>query len=170
MNTQPTTNLDPRLPSLFARATVERHGTIIAGSYLLTRVTSSRTSTEKTNMKNDSGRTTNDLSLQLPSSPPGERIVHTQNSVERNRPQNKYLKPFKSRAELGGQLDPRINKGGRPKGMSKAYTRWLAEVDPATGESNADKLAKAQIARACNPKDPGSTAAAREIRKATEGD
>ena len=30
---------------------------------------------------------------------------HTQNSVER--PQNRHLKPFKSRAELNGQLDPR---------------------------------------------------------------
>jgi hypothetical protein len=37
----------------------------------------------------------------------------TQNSVER--PQNRHLKPFKSRGELGGKLDPRIDAGGRPK-------------------------------------------------------
>jgi hypothetical protein len=38
---------------------------------------------------------------------------HTLNSV--GRPQNRHLKPFKSRAELNGQLDPRINVRGRPK-------------------------------------------------------
>jgi hypothetical protein len=39
------------------------------------------------------------------------------------RPQNRHLKPFKSRRELGGELDPRINVGGRPKGMSKGLLR-----------------------------------------------
>jgi hypothetical protein len=51
---------------------------------------------------------------------------HTQNSsVER--PQNRHLKPFKSRAELNGQLDPRINPGGRPKIIGQTLTQRLLE-------------------------------------------
>jgi hypothetical protein len=43
---------------------------------------------------------------------------HTQNCVER--PQNRHLKPFKRRAELSGQLDPRIKLAGRPKLFTEA--------------------------------------------------
>jgi len=73
------------------------------------------------------------LLLKLPSFPSKNRrqepAAHTQNSVERERPQNKHLKPFKSRAELGGQLDPRINKGGRPKIMREQTAAYLEEKD-----------------------------------------
>jgi hypothetical protein len=48
---------------------------------------------------------------------------HTQNSVER--PQNRHLKPFKSRAELNGQIDPRINIGGRPKVLTESLAKEL---------------------------------------------
>jgi hypothetical protein len=48
---------------------------------------------------------------------------HTQNSVER--PQNRHLKPFKSRAALNGQIDPRINIGGRPKVLRESLAKEL---------------------------------------------
>ena len=64
---------------------------------------------------------------------------HSQNSVKRERPQNKNLKPFKSRAELGGELDPRINVGGRPKILREETAKWLAERDK-TGKTNARKI------------------------------
>ena len=65
--------------------------------------------------------------------------AHTQNSVKCERPQNKHLKPFKSRAALGGELDPRINVGGRPKILREETAKWLAERDK-TGRMNARKI------------------------------
>ena len=66
-------------------------------------------------------------------------VGHTQNSVKRQRPQNKHLKPFKSRAELGGELDTRINVGGRPKILRQETAKWLAERDK-IGKTNARKI------------------------------
>ena len=72
---------------------------------------------------------------------------------------------FKSKEELGGALDPKINVGGRPKLLSGAYKEWLAEED-ARGLTNAKRVAVSQGNRAAN----GFTDAAREIRSATEGE
>lgn len=89
-------------------------------------------------MKNDGLGATKDLSIQLSSFHSESRDLHTQNSAKRDRPQNKYLKPFKSRAELGGALDPRINKGGRPKLLREETAKWMEEMDE-TGKTNARK-------------------------------
>lgn len=63
------------------------------------------------------------------------------------------------------------NPGGRARHVSRAYIKHLETVvDEETGETNADKIAKAQIKKAYSEKDDGSTAAAREIRQATETD
>jgi len=95
-----------------------------------------------------------------------EPAVHTQNSVKRERPQNKHLKPFKSRAELGGQLDPRINKGGRPKIAREETAAWLEKRDK-TGKTNARKMVEALGAIAiAGGRD--SVSAFREIRQIVE--
>lgn len=66
---------------------------------------------------------------------------------------------------------PSPNPGGRAKHVSRAYIKHLETVvDKETGETNADLIAKEQIRKASSAKDDGSTAAAREIRQATEGD
>lgn len=60
------------------------------------------------------------------------------------------------------------NPGGRPKGLSDAYKEWLAAVnanDP-LGRTNAQLGAMAIGLEMLK----GDTAAAREIRSATEGD
>ena len=75
----------------------------------------------------------------VPEKEASQPVGHTQNSVKRERPQNKQLKPFKSRAELGGELDPRINVGGRPKILREETAKWLAERDK-TGKTNARKI------------------------------
>lgn len=92
--------------------------------------------------------------------------VHTQNSVKRERPQNKHLKPFKSRAELGGQLDPRINKGGRPKIAREETAAWLQECDE-NGKTNARKMVEALGSIAIGG-GPDSVSAFREIRRTVE--
>jgi hypothetical protein len=53
--------------------------------------------------------------------------IHAHNNVDR--PQNKHLKPFRSRAELGGKLDPRINVRGRPKIIFEETAQWLQQKD-----------------------------------------
>ncbi len=61
------------------------------------------------------------------------------------------------------------NPDGRPKLLTGAYTAMLAEVDPKTGLNRAQQLAEAGYVRALSI-ESGGTAAAREIRQATEGD
>ncbi len=61
------------------------------------------------------------------------------------------------------------NPGGRPKLLTGAYTAMLAEVDEDSGKTHAEILAEAGYVRALSLL-PGGTAAAREIRQATEGD
>jgi hypothetical protein len=111
-----------------------------------------------------------ELTLKLPNSPdekePLQLVAHTLNSVECQRPQNKYLKPFKSRAELGGQLDPRINKGGRPKIVKEETAKWLEETD-AKGVTNARKMVEAMGALA-QKQLRHSVSAFREIRQIVE--
>lgn len=80
---------------------------------------------------------------------------HTHNSVER--PQNRHLKPFKSRRELNGQLDPRINIGGRPKSIREETAAWLEETDR-HGVTNARKVVESVGKLACSGR-PGSVAA-----------
>lgn len=71
---------------------------------------------------------------------------------------------FKSRAELGGALDPRINVGGRPKLLGESYAAWLAKTNP-DGTSRAEAVALAMGMEAIK----GNVRAAREMREATEG-
>lgn len=61
------------------------------------------------------------------------------------------------------------NPGGRPKLLTGAYTKMLAEVDEETGMTKAELIARAGFVRSVSVF-PGGTAAAREIRQATEGD
>ena len=102
-----------------------------------------------------------------------------QKSVPHSRhkkPRNPYPKlppvehRFKSRAELGGALDPRINRSGRIGAtlMSAAYKAWLAEVNAndRQGRTNAEIGAAAMGVEMFR----GNVQAAREIRSATEGD
>ncbi len=75
---------------------------------------------------------------------------------------------FKSKAELGGKLDPHINAGGRPK-WAGVYYEYLKEIDPDTGLDNQRTIAKNMIKKAksdCRD----SVNAAKEIRAATDGD
>lgn len=85
------------------------------------------------------------------------------------------LQPFKRKADNGGELDPRINVGGRPKGLSEAYRRYLdAPANPKfvaalegwgeTPRTNADLIA----ARAMLDAVSGNAQTMREIRAATE--
>ena len=71
---------------------------------------------------------------------------------------------FKSRAELGGALDPRINVGGRPRLLGEAYAEWLKKPNP-DGSSRAETVALAMGTEAIK----GNVRAAREMREATEG-
>jgi len=78
------------------------------------------------------------------------------------------LQPFKSRAENGGEIDPRINQGGRPKLLGESYKDWLAKInenDPAQ-RTNAELGAMAIGLEMLK----GDVSAAREIRAATEGE
>ena len=94
-----------------------------------------------------------------------EIIAHTQNSVER--PQNRHLKPFKSRAELGGQLDPGINKGGRPKVIREETAAWLEEKDE-NGVTNARQIIES-LGKAAKMSDKGHCVGAfKEIREMVE--
>jgi hypothetical protein len=90
--------------------------------------------------------------------------VHTQNSVER--PQNRHLKHFKSRAELGGQLDPRINIGGRPKILLEESAKFLEKRDK-NGVTNARKLIE-QLHRIVMSKSKDAVAAFNALRQAAE--
>jgi hypothetical protein len=98
---------------------------------------------------------------------------HAQNSVV-ERPQNRHLKPFKSRAENNGQLDPRINVGGRPKILFEESAAYLREIDPDTGKTNARVMIEttAKLAKRINPMAPACTYGAlktlRDIAEPTE--
>jgi len=109
--------------------------------------------------------------------PNGQFQSHTQNCVER--PQNRHLKPFKSRGELGGQLDPRINIGGRPKVLTESLAKELRKkvtVCVGKGEDGkeiveeklrAECVVKALVDNACTMK-PHSVAAFRAICELAE--
>jgi hypothetical protein len=105
-----------------------------------------------------------------------EMQFHAHNCVER--PQNRHLKPFKSRAELNGRLDPRINLRGRPKIIREAYEKVLQEKTrvKVKGEDGQVKeivvpryeaMARAQVDVACSMK-PHSVAAFRAICELVE--
>ena len=96
---------------------------------------------------------------------------HTHSSVER--PQNRHLKPFKSRSELNGRLDPRINTGGRPKFFAETLAKELrkkvkVEIESEDGQKRTVKrtrvevMAERLVDTACSTK-PHSIAAARLI-------
>lgn len=101
--------------------------------------------------------------------------VSAQNSAKRAK-KNPRGKPFtsenpykfQSKAENGGEIDPRINVGGRPKGMSDAYKEWLSLVQ----ESDPQKRTNAQLGAVAIGLEmlKGDVSAAREIRAATEGE
>lgn len=97
------------------------------------------------------------------------------------------LRPFKTRAENGGELDPRINAGGRPKKIGEAYARILECVYPRelieksetyhlavtkySGGATAEiTYAEAIAIRGALGAVSGDVSAAREIRSATEGE
>lgn len=98
-----------------------------------------------------------------------------QNSAKRGK-KNPRGKPFtsdnpykfQSRAENGGQIDPRINAGGRPKLLGESYKAMLARVNESDplGRTNAELIAEALKVSAMQ----GDVSAAREIRAATEGE
>jgi hypothetical protein len=105
-----------------------------------------------------------------------QRHSHTQNSVER--PQNRHLRPFKSRSELNGQLDPRINLRGRPKFFAETLAKELrkkvkVQIETDDGQkatikkTRAELIAQALIDSACTMK-PHSVAAFRTIREIVE--
>jgi hypothetical protein len=95
--------------------------------------------------------------------------------VKPDRPQNKYIKPFqfKSREQNGGQIDPRINIGGRPKFFTETLAKELrkrvkVQMKTADGRlvtvrrTRAELIAEALIDSACTMK-PHSVAAFRTI-------
>jgi hypothetical protein len=99
--------------------------------------------------------------------PQKRSATHTQNSVVR--PQNRHLKPFKSRAELNGKLDPRINVGGRPKILYEETAKWLCETDK-TGKTNARKLIESMGEAAMRSMSPHSVAAFKAIKDTVEAE
>lgn len=106
-----------------------------------------------------------------PSSKDGLKLqsdsVGAQTSSLRPSPISGVTPPIATRWKKGHSGNP----GGRAKHVSRAYIKHLETiVDEESGETNADKIAMAQIKKASLIFDPGSTAAAREIRQATEGD
>jgi hypothetical protein len=106
-----------------------------------------------------------------------EMQFHAHNSVER--PQNRHLRPFKSRAELGGQIDPRINIGGRPKVLTESLAKELrkkVKVCVSKGEDGkeiveeklrAECVVEALVDNACT-KLPHSVSAFRAIYEIVE--
>lgn len=96
---------------------------------------------------------------------------HAHNSVKR--PQNRHLKPFKSRHELNGRLDPRINTGGRPIFFAQTLAKELRrkvkiEIESSNGQkltvkkTRAEVMAQKLVDIACSTK-PHSVGAARLI-------
>lgn len=100
--------------------------------------------------------------------------LSAQNSAKlKGKPRGKPFEPdnpykFKSKAELGGVLDPKINAGGRPKLLGESYRAMLAQVDEKDPQqrTNAERIAETLGKKARN----GDVSAAREIRSATEGE
>ena len=99
---------------------------------------------------------------------------NAQNSVKRKaKPRGKpfaagNVHAFKSREENGGQVDPRINAGGRPKLLGESYKAMLARVNETDPQkrTNAELIANAALVAALG----GDVGAMREIRSATEGE
>jgi hypothetical protein len=105
-----------------------------------------------------------------------EMQFHAHNNVER--PQNRHLKPFKSRTELNGLLDPRINVRGRPKFFAETLAKELrrkvkVQIETDGGRkltvrmTRAELIARAQVDNACTMK-PHSVAAFRTIYEIVE--
>ena len=60
------------------------------------------------------------------------------------------------------------NKGGRPRALTDAYVKWLAEKDEKTGVTGAEKIAKKMI-EVAQSDSKNNVAAAREVTRITEG-
>jgi len=105
----------------------------------------------------------------LPDALPKRQHTHdTGNSVKTDRLQNRHLKPFKSRAENGGVVDPRINMSGRPKILREESARYLVEKDK-NGITNARKMIESMGQKVLSGgKD--SVTAFRELRQTAETD
>ncbi len=108
------------------------------------------------------GEDMNDLTISLPTpnnnGGNGKKPAHVLAILKKNQ--------FKTKEELGGQLDPRINKGGRPKILKEESAQYLGEKDK-SGKTNArvmieamGELAKKQL--------PHSVGAFKEIRQTAE--
>ena len=65
----------------------------------------------------------------------------TQNSESGKQKRLANLKPFKSRKDNGGELDPRINKGGRPKLVYEETAKYLSKK--VKGKTNARRMVEA---------------------------
>lgn len=111
---------------------------------------------------------------------PPHTTFHALNCVKPERPQNKYIKrsQFKSREQNGGQIDPRINTGGRPKFFAEALAKELrkkvkVQIETEDGRSltvrktRAELIAQALVDSACTMK-PHSVAAFRTICEIVE--
>lgn len=103
--------------------------------------------------------------------PPSKRKpkskAHAENSVKkivkrRGKPRGK---PFEKGNAFAYKPGVSGNPGGRPKLLSDAYRRRLAEVNEKTGLTYAETIAIAQVKNAAK----GEVQAAKEIRAATEG-
>ena len=83
------------------------------------------------------------LFLDLPYAPhmnqPAPPFTQICESGKRKRLAN--LKPFKSRKDNGGELDPRINKGGRPKIVYEETAKYLSKK--VNGKTNARSMVEA---------------------------
>lgn len=115
-------------------------------------------------------------------------VVETRAYKPRGKPfekGNKIGNHFKSRAENNGELDPRINPGGRPRIVGDAYKSVLQSTYPIkfmtdderervieyTGNELQDITYAEQIALSVSTAAAlGDVQAAREIRQTTEGD
>ncbi len=89
----------------------------------------------------------------------------TQNSESGKQKRLANLKPFKSRKDNGGELDPRINKGGRPKLVYEETAKYLSKK--VKGKTNARRMVEA-MGELAQKQLPHSVAAFRAIAQIVE--
>ena len=118
------------------------------------------------NTEPSSSHQTSKLTLKLPSSSEQQLASHSPQNWKtdgRGKSLGSRRTQFKPGANWTG------NKGGRPRALTDAYRKWLAEEDEKTGRTNAEEIALNMIEIAKSDA-PHSVSAGRELRLATESD
>jgi hypothetical protein len=79
-------------------------------------------------------------------------------------------KPLRTRRDIATRFKPGVsgNPGGRPRAIYEATAKALAEIDPLTGKTRADKIVESMLQAAERPMMPHSVSAFRAIREVAE--